>query len=664
MSCLRRAAAAFFRIPPLPWAECAFFREPPVKRFLCAILFIMLAAWDCHAVPITIQSFDALIDVGNDGSILVEERLMVRTVKGGHGIYREIPVVTRWRRQGRAEMNVLSVLLDGKPRPTDDIERNGNIVRVYQRDREKALAPGLHEFVLRYSMTGQVGMFDANDELTWNVTGHQWESPIGRASCEIRCPEGAGFYGQKAWLDRHGGKSGAFVAMDRRMEGGRLIMTFGTEKPVEPGWELTAAAGWEKGFVVLPEGKGDPDLLADILLGALALLLLIYFSVAWWFAGRDPEKGVIIPRFHPPMTPRGQKQGGSGPVSPAAVCYLHNKAQVTPECFGCALISMAVHKACRILGNAREGFVLKRLPGRPPFKEENAVWEVLPEAGISVDEKHGEELHEMRAAMSRQLHSDYKGMWKGNHGRGLINGLFGSIWTVLGMAASFLGISAIVGMLDGELFDTAAGFFLVFMGAGIIIVKFLRMAVQRWKSQSRVSCFILVFFCIPFLLLFWGALLYVLAEPLLAGLTYLQLVLMCLSLAIPVGFAFIMDAPSKEARALLDEIEGLAMYIGMAETDRLNLINPPDLTAEHFQELMPYAVALGLEDAWGSRFAGVLDMAAVPEKDLMLACGALSGMADAGVSAWESAQVSSESSFGGGGGGAGGGGGGGGGGGC
>jgi hypothetical protein len=67
-----------------------------------------------------------------------------------------------------------------------------------------------------------------------------------------------------------------------------------------------------------------------------------------------------------------------------------------------------------------------------------------------------------------------------------------------------------------------------------------------------------------------------------------------------------MDSPSIEARALLDEIEGLALYIGMAETDRLNALNPPDQTLEHYQALLPYAVALELEDAWGARFASVL----------------------------------------------------------
>ena len=47
-----------------------------------------------------------------------------------------------------------------------------------------------------------------------------------------------------------------------------------------------------------------------------------------------------------------------------------------------------------------------------------------------------------------------------------------------------------------------------------------------------------------------------------------------------------------ENRALLDEIEGLALYIGMAEKDRLDAMNPPEQSLEHYQELLPYAVAL------------------------------------------------------------------------
>ncbi|MBR3880360.1 MAG: DUF2207 domain-containing protein, partial [Mailhella sp.] len=86
-----------------------------------------------------------------------------------------------------------------------------------------------------------------------------------------------------------------------------------------------------------------------------------------------------------------------------------------------------------------------------------------------------------------------------------------------------------------------------------------------------------------------------------------QIALMTVVILIPFGFSFIMDAPSVEARALLDEIEGLALYIGMAESDRFNAMNPPEQTLQHYQELLPYAVALDLEKAWGARFASVLE---------------------------------------------------------
>ena len=58
-----------------------------MKRFLLALLLCLVAAWDCHAVPISIRNFDVTVDVQEDGSILVEERLKVKTSPGGHGFF-------------------------------------------------------------------------------------------------------------------------------------------------------------------------------------------------------------------------------------------------------------------------------------------------------------------------------------------------------------------------------------------------------------------------------------------------------------------------------------------------------------------------------------------------------------------------------------------------
>ena len=49
----------------------------------------------------------------------------------------------------------------------------------------------------------------------------------------------------------------------------------------------------------------------------------------------------------------------------------------------------------------------------------------------------------------------------------------------------------------------------------------------------------------------------------------------------------------------------------VAEKDRLNLLNPPDRTPEHFEALLPCAMALGVENDWNEQFADVLARAAV-----------------------------------------------------
>ena len=76
-----------------------------------------------------------------------------------------------------------------------------------------------------------------------------------------------------------------------------------------------------------------------------------------------------------------------------------------------------------------------------------------------------------------------------------------------------------------------------------------------------------------------------------------------LAMFTPTLFMPVMKQPSEKALQLMADIEGFAMYIKAAETQRLNLENPPERTPQEFERVMPYAVALGLENAWGAKFA-------------------------------------------------------------
>lgn len=78
-------------------------------------------------------------------------------------------------------------------------------------------------------------------------------------------------------------------------------------------------------------------------------------------------------------------------------------------------------------------------------------------------------------------------------------------------------------------------------------------------------------------------------------------------------FAYLLPAYTQQGRKLKDEIDGLRLYLGVAEGDNLARLQNPRLTPEEFAGKLPYALALGVEKAWADRFAAVLGAAAVAQ---------------------------------------------------
>jgi uncharacterized membrane protein len=78
--------------------------------------------------------------------------------------------------------------------------------------------------------------------------------------------------------------------------------------------------------------------------------------------------------------------------------------------------------------------------------------------------------------------------------------------------------------------------------------------------------------------------------------------------AVPLAFMGFhwLQAPTPAGRKIMDQIEGFRQYLGVAEEDRLNALNPPDKTPQLFERFLPYAIALDVENRWAKRFASVL----------------------------------------------------------
>ena len=91
-----------------------------------------------------------------------------------------------------------------------------------------------------------------------------------------------------------------------------------------------------------------------------------------------------------------------------------------------------------------------------------------------------------------------------------------------------------------------------------------------------------------------------------SGPTFSVITTIVLMLVTLVVFAIIMRRPTGLGRRLLDEVGGFKEYLEIAEKDEMNLRNPPDKTPVLFEQYLPFAMAMGVEQKWAERFTEVL----------------------------------------------------------
>lgn len=67
-------------------------------------------------------------------------------------------------------------------------------------------------------------------------------------------------------------------------------------------------------------------------------------------------------------------------------------------------------------------------------------------------------------------------------------------------------------------------------------------------------------------------------------------------------FGFVMPKRTPKGAEVLRKIKGLELYLTVAEKDRVKFHNAPERTPEVFQQILPYAIALGVETQWAEQF--------------------------------------------------------------
>lgn len=551
-----------------------------------------------------ILAFDSTIVVRNDGVLDVTETIRVRAegdlIK--RGIYRDFPTtfVDEAGNSHQVSFRLIGVAKNGAPEPYHTAG-NAEGVRIYAGEADVFLSPNVYTYEIHYQTGRQIRFLPDHTELFWNVTGNEWAFPIRQASATVRLPE-------RASPPRWTAYTGRFGERGRDFTGGTLPnggFEVSTTRTLEPGEGLSVVAEIPGGLVVPPSGLQALyyrylDNRRFIIGGAGFLGVLIFYIVTWGAVGRDLPKGTVIPLFHPP-------EG----ISPALAGYIRGFGWSGWREFTAAAVSLAV-KGLMVFEDTDDGLLLSRAGGAGRADKaglpigERAILTWIDRNGgrISIDSANGKKVAKVFKTFKEQVERENRHrFFDRNRGYFIVG---------LALTAGAVGlVLAFGGLREGELvLLILSGFVGVFLG--MIVVPVLRVFFGARGVRSVVSAglhlAVVAFIITVFLTIVGGAVQELPND--FAGSLFEAFLANSFPFVLVAGFAamnglfyYLLRAPTAAGRMVMDQIEGLELYIRTAETGRFNLAGAPDFDAGHFEHLLPYAIALDAERPWSDAFA-------------------------------------------------------------
>lgn len=553
----------------------------------------LLLAWVLPAsAEEFISSYHSIVDVAKDGTLTVTEAITARAEgdRIKRGIFRDFPLYALDKDGNRTKVGfkVLSVERDGAPEDWHTENIDGGI-RIFTGNADRILPTGEHIFQITYTTDRQIRYFDSYDELTWNVTGNGWQFPMREISATISLPQGARPTDTAVFT----GKLGATGKDARILTEGNDVF-FASTRPFYPGEGMTVAVKLPKGVLDAPSASQQRewwlrDRLALIIAGLGLLIVLAYYYRAWATVGRDPAAGVIVPRWHPP-------EG----LSPALVNYVDGRgfADGGWTALSATALDLAV-KGFVTIEDLKNGLIIRRtekkIENSLPVGQRTLLSSIgAPGNSLTIDKANGETVQKVGSDFRSSIEKEHRGKYYRSNSGYIVGGLvlsfgvivaaliFGSfdegdIGTIisLSMAAVFFAVSAtiygkqrrrgrgVLSRLGGIVFMAISGFLTFSLIAGVVG----RIFFDHVHDANTLA-----------------------------------VVALALIVLLNVLFVLVMGAPTPLGRQLMDAIEGLRLYLTVAEKDRMNMQGAPQMSPQHFETLLPYAVALGVEKPWSKAF--------------------------------------------------------------
>lgn len=544
-----------------------------------------------------IKSYHSDIEVARSGKLTVTETITVSVEHDRilHGIYRDFPLTFTGNdgQMHRVDFSLVDIKRDGRDEQfkTSSLD---NGVRILIGKDDTLVPTGDHTYEIKYETGRQIRYFPDHDELFWNVTGNGWESPIQEATATVILPpevkpDATVFY------------TGAIGATEKNARvteaDGRIF--FATTRPLGQHEGLTIGVKFAKGAILQPTSSDSfwwtlHDRMNAIAAGVGFILVFLFFSVQWWRIGRDPARGVVVPRWDPPAG-----------LSPALVNYVANRGfnHGGWTAFSASAIDLAV-KGLITLEDLTKTVMLKRTDKAPADRlplGEDKIYNAVKTGYFAITKDNGTRLQSLGSDFRSAIDKEHSGKYH-SYNAGTI--ALGIILTII----AFIAVLAI-GDFTSDMLGLMVVPVVIFLFVAIFSAVLSATALSSPSVVARVFAGIL-------LTAFWLAFVVIILSAIWAAVDAARspddsvAYIVCLAMImIAAFFSAIMGAATPLGRELRDGIEGLKLYLTVAERQRMNMAGAPQMSPQHYETLLPFAVALGVERPWSEHFQRWLDAA-------------------------------------------------------
>jgi hypothetical protein len=559
-------------------------------RSLLAMFVVLVALLPARAAE-AILSFDSRIEVQTNGDLRVTETIKVNA-EGDQirrGIFRDFPtaIVDEQGNRGTVSFDLVSVKRNGNAEPYHT-ESIANAVRVYIGSADVFLDYSQHTYELTYVTDRQVRRFADHDEVLWNATGTEWVFPVFKAMATVVLPKAGAIQALNSFTGRFGSR--ANDAQSRIIDNGATAF-FETTRPLGPREGMTVGVKLDKGVIAAPTAAQERawylrDRGGDLAAVGGLILAFLYYLYAWMRVGRDPPQPTMVPRWDLP-----------GDVSPALSNYIWNKGLRKGgfPALSAAAINLAV-KGLLVFDDSDGDMTLRRTDKTSrgmslPIGEKTLFDKITGYGGkLRLTRAAGTAVQSLSASFNNAMENEHRSVfYRYNIG-----------WIIPGVVISlvFIALAIVWGNIGG--IGLAALFPTVVTGAiALAFVMRLAKTLRDGTLGSKVAIAV-VGFALVTLVLNGGlhvvsALFSEITNPLLIG-SIASLVLLNLL------FFWLMGAPTPLGAERTGEIAGLRHYLSVAEKDRMNMLGSPQMSPQHYETLLPFAVALDVEKPWTNAF--------------------------------------------------------------